>query len=126
MLVTYWTMGLWGFPLASAHSLEGWRLIVCSLRWRVFVHGYFVVAPPLLDQGRGSHQGVTREIVVDDYCHGGVEGSWFGLGVVEGELINALPPPRVEWGARLFRRALFGGECCALIDNHDSLEFVEA
>ena len=84
-----------------------------------FVHVYFVVAPPLLDQGRGSHLWVTREIVVDDYCHGGVEGSWFGLGVVEVELM--LFP-------LLFRRVLFGSELewRVLIDNHDSLEFVEA
>ena len=71
-LVTYWTMDLWGFPLASVHSLEGRRLILCLAWWGIFLHGYFLVAPPLLDQRRGLHLWVTILGVVDEYCHRGV------------------------------------------------------
>ena len=56
----------------------------------MFLHGYFLVAPPLLDQRRGLHLWVAMVGVVDEYCHRGVGESLFGLGVVEGEMMLVL------------------------------------
>ena len=54
------------------------------------MHGYFLVAPPLLDQGRGLQPWATMVGAVDEYCHRGVGESLFGLGVVEGEMMLVL------------------------------------
>ena len=88
------------------------------------MHGYFLVAPPLLDQGRGLHLWVTLAIVVDNYCHGGVEESLFGLGVVGGELM--LVPVHVWNEAHDCVDVCYLAMSGVLMDNNDSLESVEA
>ena len=52
-LVTYWTMGLWGFPLASVYLLGGvlFRLLSCGGRGYGWVHNSLMLPHCLIRGG---------------------------------------------------------------------------